>query len=168
MPYFKVKIAAGAFINNVFYRQDEIVELPKGSNPNWGALCTADGVELENYNKKRVLNDNLSEHLAKTIEGDSNKEVKNLAKENAELKNTITLIQEQLADMKGSSPVTEEAIITEDVVQQVKESVDLLEDDNDDQWTGAGLPKVDVIREITGLEVNRKDIEKANPRVRKI
>ena len=48
----------------------------------------------------------------------------------------------------------------------VKNAIDLLNENNDDHWTADGLPRVDAVMEIMGAEVTRRQITDASQRLR--
>ena len=194
MALYKVKIEQGAFINDTLFREGEIVELAEGLDPMWGVKCKEDGTELEDMSAKIRARSKLNEHLAKSIEGDAGKATRALAKENAELKLSLESLQDQVSKLTevitaqqagqpgGPDPVKEDGgegdakgkgkdtppapELTEEVKAQVDEAVQLLEDANDDQWTSRGEPKLDVLKDLTGLDLSRADVDAANPRRR--
>lgn len=190
MPLYKVKTDKGAFIDNTLYEFDEIVELPEGVNPNWGVKCKADGTELESMSDKILNQTKMQEQLAKTIEGSESKQTQALAKENASLKGDVEVLKKQIADLQAAQaesakpdpngghkveddapePSTEDTppleTISEDQAQQLKEAVDMLEDANDEQWTARNEPKLDVIKDLTGIEISRAELDNINDRRR--
>lgn len=179
MAFFKVKIQQGAFINDTLYREDEVVELPEGQDPNWGVRCTADGQELESMSEKVLNRSKMNEHLAKAIEGkDTSKITQELAKENAELKVTVANMSEQLAKLTELITAQQGAAapdggenppkpgLDEASAKQVDETVKMLEDSNNDHWTARGEPRLDLIKEMTGLDVSRADVDAVNDRRR--
>lgn len=184
MPYFKVKIEQGAFIDGSLYRMDEVVQLPEGHNPNWGVRCEPDGTELESMSEKMLNVHKIQNQLASAISGDSDKTVKNIVKENAELKQRLANIEAMLQTQPENKPVDPEAqddtdgdagdgatgdqvVIDEVLKSQIKEAVDLLEDDNNEHWTSRGEPAMAKVQELVGNEeITRADVTEANPRQR--
>lgn len=182
--YYKVKIESGAFINDCLYRKDEVVSLPEGTEPNWGVKCTPEGVELESMSEKILNKAKMQEQLAKSVEGkDSTAATKALAKENAELKMSLNSLQDQVAKLtelmsaqlstattapatpvEPTDPVIE---VPSDIKHSIDEAVKLLEDGEDDQWTNRGEPRLDLLKEMTGLDVlTRADVDAVNARRR--
>lgn len=174
MGLFKVKIEQGAFIDDVLYRMDEIVELKEGLDPLWGVKCDINGNELEDHSAKIRKSMRIGEHLAKSIESD-NKAMASLARENAELTIAMANMQEQIAKLTESMGTHQTGTMTVEPVlppmdkqikEQVAEAVNLLEDSNDAHWTTKGEPKLDELKSITGLELSRADVDSANDRRR--
>ena len=166
---------------------DEVVDLPDGIDPNWGVKCDKDGNELENMSEKMLNRAKMNEQLAKAIEGkDSTKATQALARENAELKVAMQSMQEQISNLTnlvtqgaispGENPDTPPAAdegegagkpeLDDSVKSQIDETVKMLEDDNNDHWTARGEPKLDVIKDLTGLDLSRADVDSVNPRRR--
>lgn len=56
-----------------------------------------------------------------------------------------------------------EELSEEEKAQAISDALDLLDAENDEQWTAKGLPAVDAVIEIVGFEVTRKEIEAASP-----
>ena len=59
----------------------------------------------------------------------------------------------------GSAPVLGEAATPDEIIAALA----LLDAGNDDHWTNAGLPKVEIVAELVGKTVTRKAIEEAAP-----
>lgn len=166
MPYFLVKHRAGAYINDVYYHEDEIVELPAGEDPMWGQKCDKDGNPIENYNEKLARANGLNEHLAKSIEAGA--DTKKLEDENAKLRAELEAMKaaQTSEGASGSSETDSDPLegVSEETVKAVDEAVKLLEDGQADQWTTRGEPKLEIIRDITGIEVTRAQLDAINPR----
>lgn len=50
------------------------------------------------------------------------------------------------------------------MTQKILAALNLLDVDNDEQWTTAGLPRIDVLEQLTGITLSRPEITKAAPR----
>lgn len=52
--------------------------------------------------------------------------------------------------------------------QEIKEALDVLDHEDDSQWTKDGLPVLDVVRDLVGnVEITRKDVTEAAPEFRR-
>lgn len=176
MPLYKVMNANGAYIDDIYYAEGEIVELPKGVNPKWGCLCDDEGVELEDFTDKLASQDAILDQLAQAVE--KNPADAEVARENAELKKQLADMQAKIdgmttADTTETEEKTEDEDtapspeLTEQQVATVNEAVLLLEDGNNDHWTARAEPRLDKIAEITGITVSRAQLDKINNRRRK-
>lgn len=138
MPYFKVKIEQGAFIGGSLFRPDEVVELPEGENPNWGVRCERDGTELESMSDKVLNRNKMNEQLAKSIGGDNAKAMKQLALENAELKQRLANIESMLSTQLANKVAEPEVDTTPD-----PEPEDDGDENDNEETDGQGTPDGD-------------------------
>lgn len=140
--YFQVRNTSGAFIDNLFYQEGEVVtlDLKKGEKgPLWGIEVDADGNPIGGDNTG-VVQDKLSDALANKIAGGSS------GKKDDD-------------DGKGSKDVG----LTDTQKEQVKSALELLDHDNKEHWTARGLPNTETVSGLVGFAVERKDINEIAP-----
>lgn len=166
--YFKVTHKAGAFIDGVFYPPasdttdlaESIVplELKKGDKePRWGVEVDVHGNEIGTA--QRSAREDLGDALANKIAGnDGNVHVGHRGQNISKPADAQTGSEGAGAAPTGDKKEAEERAAT------IRETLDLLDHKNDEQWTSAGQPKVDVVEDASGLEnLTRKEIEEAAP-----
>lgn len=134
----KFKVLRKSFIHNTLYEEGDIVELEDKE-----LARTKDG-EI-NYEKHRFLEPLEKPEPKKKVEPaqiQDDAKTGKPAKEPAQTKTNTQTIGELTADQKN----------------EILDALEVLDHSNDDLWTQSGLPKVEVISEIVGFDVQRKHI----------
>lgn len=151
MPFFKVIYAAGAYLDDFFYQEGEIVEYhptddeiekaKKGEALLWGVEVDAAGNELDESERTIKTGENLpGQRLAQTT-GKETRKVTPPAKKDAG---------------NGEPSKAEKKA-------QIKEALTLLDGNDDAVWTAGGEPKVDAVSNFLGYPVTSDEIEEASP-----
>lgn len=143
--YFKVRYEAGAYIDDLYYRKDDIVPLEVGKDeqpPLWGVEVDQHGNEI-GVDRSAAVQNKLASGLANKIAG------KNPAKD--------------ADDDDDSGKGTGGAELSAEQKEQVKSALDLLDHGDKAHWTARGLPNTEAVSALVGFPVERKDINEIAP-----
>lgn len=144
MAFYRVNYEAGAFIDNYFYRKDEVVELdllPGQTAPLWGTLVDKNGNEINpDGNTSESVDDKLAAALAN-----------------------------RMATGAGQAPIGKpaatNAVAPDPVVEarkgEIEQALNLLDAKDDAHWTKEGLPKLEVLEGLLTYTVSRAEVSAA-------
>lgn len=94
---------------------------------------------------------------------DLKKQVEALTKERDDLKAEVNELIAEIDTLKVAHPAKAEPASADDI----KAAVALLDAENDDHWTAAGLPAVEAVAELAGKPVTRAAINDAAPEAKR-
>lgn len=146
--YFRVLHKAGAFIDENFYGQDEIVpytptaDEDKAGKPFWGQEVDEHGNEVGGKKNPDFISDKQADTFTEAQTGNKG----------------------AAAGNKGGKPAPVE--LTEDQKAQVKEAVALLEADNEGHWI-KGVPAPSAVTNLVGFDVTAAQIKEIAPDVKR-
>lgn len=140
--YFKVRYEAGAYIDDLYYRKDDIVPVEVGKDeqpPLWGVEVDQAGNEI-GVDRSTAVQNKLASGLANKIAG----------KKDAD-------------DDDDSGKGTGGADLSAEQKEQVKSALELLDPADKAHWTARGLPNTEAVSALVGFPVERKDLNEIAP-----
>lgn len=136
--YWRVLFAAGAFIDNYHYAENEIVEYNPAEGeeaPIWGVEVDAQGNEL--------------------VAGEADEKI--VQRPDQKIANTVG----KSDGAKGS--LTDEQQKEIQRAKEIKEATTLLDGNNDEHWTQSGEARMEALESVLGYQITRKELDAAVP-----